>query len=77
MAVAIAAEGTAEAHDLRPVEQDGFLQPGVSVQVGSNPGVAGHHLPCDLRIARLIGAKQSNASQAEEEEKSAQPAQQQ
>ena len=54
-----------------PVIQRRFLQPGVSVQDGGNPIVPRQHLARDLRVARLIGAQQTDQLNADKEQKSA------
>ena len=61
---------------LSPVEEDGLLKPGVAVEDGSDPVVAGEHFAGDLGVARLVGAEQSDAGEAEEEEKSAESGEQ-
>ena len=60
-----------------PVIQHGFFQPGFALQGGSHPIGALKHLARHLRIARLVGAKQSKRSQAIEAKESAERYQQQ
>ena len=59
-----------------PVEKDGFFQPGVVVEDGDNPVVAGKHFTGNLGVAGLVGANQSDAGEAEEEEKAAEAGEQ-
>ena len=61
---------------LSPVEEDGLLQPSVTVEDGGDPVMAGEHFAGDLRVTRFVGAKESDAGEAEEEEKSAESGEQ-
>ncbi len=72
--VADAEDGVGE--HLSPVEQDGLFQPGVVVEDRGHPVAAGQHLARDLGVAGLVGAKQSEAAETEEEQKPAEPAKQ-
>ena len=54
-----------------PVVQRRLLQPGLAVEHRRHPVVAGQHLARNLRVARLVSAKQADKLQSEEKQESA------